>query len=126
MPAAPRSPYRRRRIALRTAALIIESVPIKAIIGVELAVCGRRVRVVAVVALDCCVCAIVVGGCVPDVATGVGDAGIWMLDATTSPGCEVPATVVAAGFSSTVTAVSVPDEETRARSAVFISSVVSF
>ena len=59
-------------------------------------------------------------------STGVGVAGISIVDAASLPSCAVPETLVAAGFSSTVTTVSSPDSPTRARSAVFISSVVSF
>ena len=81
--------------------------------GTGLAVCGRRVRAAPVVALAC-------------TDTGVGDAGTSILEAAMSPSCEVPATAVAAGFSSTVTAVSPPDADTRVRSAVYISSDVSF
>ena len=72
-PAASPIPYRllfrdSRRMARTAAAPITESVPRSAAIGAGLAVCGRRVRVVTVVALAC-------------TDTGVGDAGTSMLDA---------------------------------------------
>ena len=70
------------------------------------------------------------GSASPDVdvagAAGVGVAGTSIVAGASCPSCAVPVTAVAAGFSSTVTAVSLPDSVTRARSAAFISSVVTF
>src|SRR5581483_8773118 len=117
---------RLRRAAIMMTPAISVTVPNAATIGTMDAVCGSRLR--AVCARATCLLPLVATELellvIAAFAAGSVAFGILRSEDATVPSCDVPVGVPEVGFVSAFTAVSVPLDDTRARSDVLVCSVV--